>query len=61
MIFRYCIVDGEDIYCCRQCKYVSEDLLRCEKVNKEFKRNRRCPPSWCFFPSIELEKIMARK
>ena len=56
MLFRYRTVEGEDIYCCRNCKYISEDLFRCEKLNKSFGCGDECPPSWCPFPMVELKE-----
>ena len=56
MLFRYRTVEGEDIYCCRNCKYISEDLFRCEKLNKSFGSSDGCPPNWCPFPMVELKE-----
>jgi hypothetical protein len=46
----YRIVDGERIYCCRECKYIV-DNKKCRGLNRKFEDHSHiCPPNWCPYP-----------
>ena len=50
------IVDGEEINCCRECKYVTKDFKGCKKAKVLFSKNVGCPPVWCPNPKREAKR-----